>query len=367
MIPNYAPPEIASDNIPSPSLIFFQDVIRRNIAHAIEMAGETSRLRPHVKSHKCPQIVQMKIDAGITKFKCATLSEARMLAQAGAGDILLAYQPVGPNIPTLLELIETFPDSHFSTTVDHPRILAELDRAASKRRISIPLFIDIDVGMTRTGVHSIEKAVDLALQIKKASGVKFQGLHVYDGHHNDPDPAVRKKQAAETIDAIDALRSGLAAESIEVDETVIGGTPMFSFYLDSTDFTLSPGTLFLHDYTTYKNCPELRFEFGAMVLSRVISLPEKGCFTLDAGAKALSMDYAEKAKLISRFEAQPGPMSEEHWRFSCEPGSEPELGEVMLLIPGHVCTTVHHYDKAYVIAGDGTVTDTWPIAARGRI
>ena len=81
----------------SPALLFFKDLIRQNIAHALEMAGGPERLRPHVKTHKTREIVGMQLDMGITKHKCATLAEAEMLAGCGAPDVLLAYPMVGPN------------------------------------------------------------------------------------------------------------------------------------------------------------------------------------------------------------------------------------------------------------------------------
>ncbi len=362
-----AAPKAETGRIPSPALLFFKDKIRRNIERAIAAVGSPERLRPHVKSHKCPQIVRMKIDSGITKFKCATLSEARMLAQSGAKDILLAYQPVGPNIGILLDLIKRYPGTSISCIVDHPRILKNLSIASSHRQIEIPVFIDFDVGMKRTGVNSGESAVEMARQIHDAPGVVLKGIHVYDGHHTDPDPAVRQKQAADTVKAVDELCDLLSAENVDVEETVVCGTPMFPHYTGFKRLTLSPGTLVLHDYHTFSNYPDLPYEFAAMILTRVISLPREGSFTVDAGVKAVSVDYPEKAKLISCPEAEPGPMSEEHWRFTFRHGTGPEIGEAMFLIPGHVCTTVHNYDNAYVITDEGEWIDTWTIAARGRI
>jgi D-serine deaminase-like pyridoxal phosphate-dependent protein len=358
---------IESENIPSPALVFFIDRIHRNIEKAISMAGNTSRLRPHVKTHKCPQVVRMKIDSGITKFKCATLAEVKMLAQSGAEDILLAYQPVGPNIKMLFALIETYKsNSVISCVIDNSRTLAELSDVSSRWNLRVPVFIDFDTGMNRTGVQSVEFAVDLARQIQKTEGTEFKGIHVYDGHNTDPDPARRKEQSAEGAKVVTQITGFLSGERLEPGEIVVGGTPMFVQYTDYPNFTLSPGTLFLHDYTSAKY-PDLPFEFAAMVLSRVVSIPQKGIFTIDAGAKSISTDYPDKAKLISRPDAIPSKVSEEHWRHTCNEGEEPELGDVLFLLPGHVCTTVHHFDKAYVVTDDGKLVDTWGITARGRI
>src|SRR5437764_14091906 len=98
----------------SPALLFFKDLIRRNIARALEIAGSPARLRPHVKTHKTREIVRLELDAGITKHKCATLAEAEMLAGCGAADVLLAYNLVGPNCGRLARLSRRYPGCRFS-------------------------------------------------------------------------------------------------------------------------------------------------------------------------------------------------------------------------------------------------------------
>lgn len=357
--------QLESDSIPSPALIFFFDRIERNITQAIETVGSPRRLRPHVKTHKCPQIVRMKIDAGISKFKCATLAEVKMLAQSGAEDILLAYQPVGPTVKGLIELIEANKNARISCIVDSVEALGEIAATASQWNVRIPVFIDFDVGMNRTGVLSIETAVTLAKEIDGAGGTLFKGIHAYDGHNKDPDPEVKKRLAADTVNTLDALRDELKRANLDVEEIVVGGTPMFTQYAPYSHLTPSPGTLFLHDWESAKHS-DLPYEFAAMILSRVVSIPGNGNFTIDAGAKAISMDHPERAALISYPEAVPGPISEEHWIFTSKNGA-PKLAETMFLVPAHVCTAVHHFDKAFVVDDNGKLLDTWPITARGRI
>jgi len=330
------------------------------------MAGTPERLRPHVKTHKCPQVVAMKLESGISKFKCSTPAEVKMLAQSGAKDILLAYQPVGPNVQILIDLIETFPDVHISCIIDSSRALADLASACSSKGITISVFIDIDVGMSRTGVKSLDSAVALAKEIRRTPGAVLMGIHAYDGHNTDFDPNTRKTLAQKAVAEIEQLQDRLTAEGIKTEEIVVGGTPMFPQYTGYKNLTLSPGTLFLHDSNSAKY-PDLPFEFGAMILSRVVSLPEKDVFTLDAGSKSLSMDHPDRAVLLSMPDAQPGLISEEHSRYTCGEDVRPGLGEVMYLVPAHVCTAVHHFDKAYVILDDGKLTDIWAITARGRI
>src|SRR5437867_10149557 len=113
----------------TPALLFYKDLIRRNIATAVEMAGRPDRLRPHVKTHKTREIARMELTAGITKHKCATIAEAELLADVGAAEVLLAYNLVGPNCHRMARLIKAFPQCRFSALVDHPDGASALSEA----------------------------------------------------------------------------------------------------------------------------------------------------------------------------------------------------------------------------------------------
>ena len=115
----------------SPALLFYKDLIRRNIARIVEMAGDPGRLRPHVKTHKTREIVRMELEAGVQKHKCATIAEAEMIASSGAPDVLISYPLVGPNLGRLVELVRTFPQTRFSTLFDHPDATRALSAAVS--------------------------------------------------------------------------------------------------------------------------------------------------------------------------------------------------------------------------------------------
>ena len=102
----------------SPALVIFPDRVKQNIKTAINMVGDINRLRPHVKTHKSPDVSKLMIDAGITKFKCATIAEAEMLGQCGAKDVVLAYQPFGPKLNRFIEVIKKYPSTLYSCLTD---------------------------------------------------------------------------------------------------------------------------------------------------------------------------------------------------------------------------------------------------------
>ena len=118
-----------ADEIPSPALLVYPDRVEDNIRRMIRLAGGVARLRPHMKTTKLPEVIRMQMDQGITKFKCATIAEAEMVAACRAPDVLLAYQPVGPNVARLIQLARTFPQTRFSSLVDDEGTICTLSKA----------------------------------------------------------------------------------------------------------------------------------------------------------------------------------------------------------------------------------------------
>src|SRR5580658_7961756 len=140
------------DEVPSPALLIHPDRVAENLRRMAARAGGAGRLRPHVKTHKLPQIVALELSVGIVKFKASTIAEAEMCATAGAADVLLAYQPVGPNARRLVELARKFPKVRFSTLVDNAATLSALSSAATAGGVVLDVFVDLNVGMNRTGI-----------------------------------------------------------------------------------------------------------------------------------------------------------------------------------------------------------------------
>jgi D-serine deaminase-like pyridoxal phosphate-dependent protein len=172
--------------------------MKSNIAAAISMVGDPARLRPHIKTHKSLEAAQMMLDAGITKFKCATIAEAELLGMLYAPDVLLAYQPVGPKVDRLFSLIERYPLTQYSCLVDHPDAVLAISNIASKTNSTVNVYLDIDVGMHRTGILP-ESAYSLFELCNQNPGISVKGLHAYDGHIRDSDLELRKQHADEAI------------------------------------------------------------------------------------------------------------------------------------------------------------------------
>src|SRR5436190_12465152 len=143
----------------SPVLVVFPERVKHNIQLAIEMICDVSRLRPHIKTNKSPDVAKLMLKAGITKFKCATIAEAEMLAQCDAADVLLAYQPLGPKLDRFISLIKKYPSTKFSCLTDNIAAANEQSLAFSAENIIVPVYFDLNVGMNRTGISPNEDAI----------------------------------------------------------------------------------------------------------------------------------------------------------------------------------------------------------------
>src|SRR5215204_252758 len=140
------------DEIASPALLVYLDRVDDNIRDMIAVAGGVGRLRPHVKTHKLPEMIRRQLVLGIDKFKCATIAEAEMLGECGCPDVLLAYQPVGPNIHRLWELAARYRSTAFSAVVDDEGIVRRISEAFRSTGRTIELLVDLDSGMHRSGI-----------------------------------------------------------------------------------------------------------------------------------------------------------------------------------------------------------------------
>ncbi|HEV3260731.1 MAG TPA: alanine racemase, partial [Gemmataceae bacterium] len=275
-----------TSGIPSPALVFYRDLIRRNIAYAVEIAGQPARLRPHVKTHKTREIVLMELEAGISKHKCATIAEAEMLAGCGVRDVLLAYPVVGPNCGRMARLAAAFPDCGFAVLADHPDAARQLSETLARHAQEVDVLVDIDVGQHRTGIAPDDRAVALYETIDRLPGLRAGGLHVYDGHNHQDSYAEREAAARAQLEPVLALRSRLLEKGLPVPRLVVGGTPTFPVYarMDLPGLECAPGTCFLHDHgygTRYADMAG--FTPAALLLTRVVSRPTPNRVTLDLG------------------------------------------------------------------------------------
>ncbi|MCS6978120.1 MAG: D-TA family PLP-dependent enzyme [Gemmatales bacterium] len=354
--------------IPSPSLLFYPELIRANLARMIEIAGGSDRLRPHGKTHKTREIFQMALQMGVRKHKVATVAEAELAAQSGVPDVFLAYPLVGPNCERFARLVRSSPQTQILACVDDVEATAQLE-AALRGGPPVEAVVDLDVGQHRTGVSELAKAVALYERIARSPVLRCGGLHAYDGHNNAPEPEKRRQVVAEITERVQELLNLLHRKGLPVPRIVAGGTPSFPFWakVDLPNLECSPGTCVLHDHGYQSKFSDVGFTIAAALLGRVVSKPTSDRVTLDLGTKAVGFDPppANRIALWDIPEHRVVGHYEEHLILESPHAEQFGIGQEVYGSPTHICTTVALHREAVVVER-GRVVDRWPILARDR-
>ncbi len=352
--------------IETPALILYPERIETNIKEMIAVAGGPERLRPHVKTHKIPEIIHLQIRHGIRKVKCSTIAEAEMAAEAGADDILLAYQPVGPNISRFFLLIKKFPSVKFSCISDCESILKELSHHAADTGIGVPIWLDINAGMNRTGIEPGETARELFRMISLMPGLVPAGLHVYDGHINEKNFENRVKICDEAFAPVRPLIEDLTMMTGAPVKVVAGGSPTFPVHARRKNVELSPGTTLLWDYGYGSSFTDLKFLHAAVLLTRVVSKPSGSRICIDLGHKAVASEMPQpRIHIEGMDDYRITGHSEEHMVIETKEADKLKVGDHLYAIPWHVCPTVDRFDTVYVSEA-GMITGQWRVEARKR-
>lgn len=354
------------EGIPSPGLLINDEFVRANIERMVAMVGgqkHIGRLRPHLKTHKIGDVVQMQVAAGIKKFKAATLSEAVMAAECGATDIMIAHQPVGPKIERLAEIRSRYPGTKFSAVVDDLGVVQSLSARGGSETEPLALYIDVDCGQGRTGVPFGESLVRLRKSIEETGGVEFSGLHVYDGHLGISSLEERKQGWQSIADLIEQHISMAGNTNV-----VGGGSPTFGYWASHDCWECSPGTTLLWDIGYTQMFEELPFKIAAVVISRVISKPGTNRLCLDLGHKAVAAERPLESRVFfpELPDAKAIAQSEEHLLLEDSQASKYAVGDALIGFPYHICPTVALHAEAYLVRQGNVTSERWRVIARDR-
>jgi D-threonine aldolase len=337
-----------------------------NIALIKTMIEDVNRLRPHVKTHKCRETTLMMLEAGISKFKCATIAEGEMLAMAGAKDILLAYQPIGPKLTRFIHLIEQYPATKFSCLIDNIEVAKQISTEAIASGIHITTYVDLNVGMNRTGIQP-HKALELFKQSTNLKGIRIAGLHVYDGHIHDENLDVRTEQTNEVLESINIIRKQLADNGFNDPIVIAGGSPTFPVYARQKEIECSPGTFIYWDAGYEQAFKEQPFLPAAILITRIISLPDDETICTDLGHKSVSAENVlhKRFKIMNGSGLEPKGQNEEHLMLHVIKGHSYKIGDVLYLMPFHICPTCALYERG-IIVKNGIADGEWKIVGRDR-
>jgi D-threonine aldolase len=353
--------------IDSPALIVYPERVKENIRTVTGMIDDVARLRPHIKTHKTKEATLLMMEAGINKFKCATIAEAEMLGMCGAKDVLLAYPLSGPKVDRFIGLIKEYFNTHFSCLVDNIPSAINISNSAIANDLTIDVYVDLNIGMNRTGIKPGKSAIALYEECARLKGIEIKGFHAYDGHINESDMEQRTAIANKSFEPVKEMVAQLAAKGYNRPNIIIGGSPTFPIYAKNKEVECGPGTFIFWDKGYSQSLPEQKFLPAALVLTRVVSLPDETKVCIDLGHKAIASENELKNRVY--FLNAPNVTvishSEEHMVLEAGEGHAWKPGDVLYAMPIHICPTCALYDLATIVH-NGQVTGTWEIIARKR-
>ncbi len=361
--------------IPSPALLVFAPLLERNLQAMLHLGGTPDRLRPHCKTHKTRDIVRLLLERGVLRHKAATVREAAMCLEAGARDVVLAYQLVGPLLGQFAALAAQYPDARLSALVDNERSAGQLSEAARAHGVTIGALVDLDTGLHRTGLPVGDAAAALYRCAAELPGLRPAGLQVYDAQNRNPDPTERRAAVRATIEPVLTFAAELERVGLPVPEILCGGSGTFPCYAElarehSASITCSPGTTVFWDHGYSQTLPDLNAHFtpAALLLSRVVSRPTPQHVTLDLGSKGIAADppLGRRGLILGLEDAVTVLHNEEHWTVTSEHAGDFQVGDPVLVIPTHVCPNANLYPLIYVVDGNGELAARWEVVARQR-
>ena len=359
------------ETIETPAMLVYEDMVRHNIREMVGICGSPGRLIPHIKTHKSPSVLRMQMDAGINAFKCATLSEAEMIASAGAQELLIAFPILHPKkIERLMALKTSYPLVNIRVIAGDLKHVELLSAGAVSYRQPLSVYLDLEIGSEHgTGVPPGDAAEELYVAISETPGLSVAGIHAYDGRVGETvEPESRREAVEKNLEHVYALRDRVNKRGLDVPDIVAGGSWSFRFYLKDPIIRVSPGNWIYFDLVN-SVMTDLNFKPACAILGQVVDAqPLKDTVTIDIGQKGIAHDprIGERLRVIGKESSELVGQSEEHGILRLN-GEQLEIGDFFLASPGHACMTTVKYPEALVINENGDIIDQFDHTARDRV
>jgi D-serine deaminase-like pyridoxal phosphate-dependent protein len=361
------------DEIPTPALLLDLDRFTRNVERlARHTRGAGKGLRPHAKTHKCPEIARRQVAAGALGVACAKLGEAEVMAAAGIRGLLITTEVVPPaSIARLVRLAGQAPDT--MVVADNAENVTALAQAAAAAGAVLDVLVDVDVGNRRTGVRPGAPALALARAVTAHRSLRLRGLQGYGGHcAHVMGWAARRATSLEAMAPLMETRRLLEREGLPVEIVAGGSTGTWDIDSELDGLTeLQSGSYCVMDLEYQRiggrgGAALTEFEMALTVVATVVSVPTGDRAMVDAGLKAFSTDKPFPPEAVERPGVRYEFAGDEHGRLVVTDADRaPRLGERIEFFPPHCDPTFNLYDRVWAVQGP-KVEDVWPIAARGR-
>ena len=348
------------EELDTPALTVDLDAVERNIARMQAYCdGHGLALRPHVKTHKLPQLALVQVEAGAVGIACQKLGEAEVMAAAGLSDILITFPLVGAAKAERLARLAR--EVKVGVAADSAVVARSLSEALARHGATADFLVECDTGFERTGVQTPGEAAELAVLADSLPGLRFAGLMTFP---TTEESGPRLRSAREEVE-----RAGPRVERVSG-----GGTPTAFRTHEIGEVTeVRVGTYVYGDRACLANGTVALGDCALRLRATVVSRPTRDRAILDAGSKALSSDPVAGAPdgtfglIVEHPEARIYGLSEEHGHVDVSACSELlEIGDTVTIVPNHACGTTNMHDEVVAHRG-GEVIAAWPVAARGRL
>lgn len=365
---NILSPSVVLD---TPSMLVDETLMEQNISEMQALANSFgAQLRPHIKTHKTPQIALRQISAGARGITCAKLGEAEVMAAAGIQDILLAYPVVTElKINRLLAVMER---ARIIVALDSIDAAEALSAAMARNDRTLEVYVEVNTGQNRAGQLAGDDAVQFALTIGRMPGLRVIGIMTHEGHTHTLPPDKIAEGAREAGKKLVATAEAIRRAGLAITEVSVGSTPASMHTPSVGGITeMRPGTYVFRDTTGFVYGIYGPDRCAARVLATIVSHPSMDRMIIDAGSKTLALDKSHGHPGHGYIIGHPGStidrLSEEHGVVVI-PADDPgfTIGERIEIIPNHICPSVNLLDELNIVR-DGQVIDVWPIAARGKV
>jgi D-serine deaminase-like pyridoxal phosphate-dependent protein len=358
--------------LPTPALTIDLDTVDRNMERMAAYCREHNLgLRPHTKTHKTPEVARMQVERGAVGLTVAKVGEAEVLAGAGLDNILIAFPIWGTE--KLRRIAALARERSILLSLDNEATAEGLSQAVSAAGATIGVLVEFDVGLRRCGVEPGPAGLELARKIEKLPGLKFRGLMTFPGNIWGTE-ADREKETAQVAERVAKVLEPFHKAGREVEIVSGGSTPSAFLSHKVPGLTeIRPGTYVYNDLNTlYQGVCRLE-DCAARVVATVVSTAVPGRAMIDAGSKTLSSDSLGSGPATGHGLVVEAPdaalikLNEEHGHLDITRSSHKfHVGEVVTVIPNHVCACVNMHDEVFLLR-NGQVEGTWKVAGRGKV
>ncbi|MEQ8676756.1 MAG: alanine racemase [Aggregatilineales bacterium] len=339
----------------TPSVVIDLDKMEANIARMQAHCDSLGiKFRPHIKTHKIPEIARMQLDAGAVGIACQKVSEAEVFAEAGITDIQIPYNIVGQVKARRLIDLATY--NRVTVAADHISVIAGLADAAKTMDINVRVLVDVATHIKRTGAKPHE-VVTLAKRIEEEVQLHFAGLMIYPSDPEDR-PALQEamdslNRAGIGVDVVSGGGFGAALKAAEIPELT----------------EIRVGTYVFGDWRSAQRGWMSLDDCAMTVRTMVVNRPDTDRAILDGGGKTFTPDSHNGlyGHIVEYPDARIYQLSEEHGHVDLSQCNEtPVIGEVVNVIPVHTCLVTNMFDTIYGVRGE-EVEKEWKVAARGKV